>query len=470
MRQNPSVAVFGYQPNNGSLTVSAPTANDVVEIFFVPTAEALRLAGKSEDTSPVLLARTNIQTGQLAVFPLRTVGDGFLQPKYSQIRAITMVMPAPLSIDDDAGDWLSLQPRGLLRDFQFGLGFPKEYRVIVDTIEAKSACTRIDISPTAATAVQGDALTISATDFENIRAELDRITSRANAASSRVKSASVTNSLATALGIDHVAVRRGTHPVTQLLADAAADADLDLSDEEQSMVLETVVTESAHLAREQPDRLAKLRNDIELVSLEVLIERFETALSARKGESFWQSFFAENPFALHLAFGLPVLRVQEQASVGGKKLDGSGEKITDFLVKSAMTGNIGLFEIKKPGTRLLSASTYRAGIYGPSTELAGSINQALDQKYQLERSLLVLKDTTHEYDLQSYAVRCCLIIGTSPVDADEVKSFELLRNDSRSVDVVTFDELLEKLRQLRILLAGAAVTTDPDADPPVGED
>ncbi|MEA3808766.1 DUF4263 domain-containing protein [Enterobacter hormaechei] len=70
-------------------------------------------------------------------------------------------------------------------------------------------------------------------------------------------------------------------------------------------------------------------------------------------ESKWQSFFLENPFILSLAFAVPAMLVQGQAYAGGKRLNGSGGKFSDFLYASASTGNLGLIEIKKPQTELL---------------------------------------------------------------------------------------------------------------------
>ena len=42
-----------------------------------------------------------------------------------------------------------------------------------------------------------------------------------------------------------------------------------------------------------------------------------------------------------------------------------------------------------------------------------------------------------------------------PETDDEQKSFELFRGNSKDVQIVTFDELLEKLVQLRDLLASS---------------
>lgn len=110
------------------------------------------------------------------------------------------------------------------------------------------------------------------------------------------------------------------------------------------------------LAESEPRSLLALKNDIELITLNQLIERYQEMLGKGLTESKWQSFFLENPFILSLAFAVPAMLVQGQAYAGGKRLNGSGGKFSDFLYASASTGNLGLIEIKKPQTELLGKS------------------------------------------------------------------------------------------------------------------
>lgn len=100
------------------------------------------------------------------------------------------------------------------------------------------------------------------------------------------------------------------------------------------------------LAESEPRSLLALKNDIELITLNQLIERYQEMLGKGLTESKWQSFFLENPFILSLAFAVPAMLVQGQAYAGGKRLNGSGGKFSDFLYASASTGNLGLIEIK----------------------------------------------------------------------------------------------------------------------------
>ena len=126
---------------------------------------------------------------------------------------------------------------------------------------------------------------------------------------------------------------------------------------------------------------------------------------------------------MSLAFGYPIIKIQQQSSVGGRKISGGGDKIADFVVKNSMTNNTAIIEIKTPQEKLLNAQPYREGVYTPSTELSGSINQALDQKYRFEREIAQIKENSRIHDIETYSVHCCLIIGTIPTTEDRHKSF-----------------------------------------------
>jgi hypothetical protein len=137
-----------------------------------------------------------------------------------------------------------------------------------------------------------------------------------------------------------------------------------------------------------------------------------------------------------------------QVSVGGRKFSGSGDKISDFAVKAAASGNLALIEIKVPETPLLETRAYRSDLYAPAREISGAVNQVLDQRYQLQKSITVLKDTSGIWEVESYAVQGLVIAGRTPTGRAQLKSFELFRNGLKSVMVITFDELLSKLEQL----------------------
>jgi hypothetical protein len=56
------------------------------------------------------------------------------------------------------------------------------------------------------------------------------------------------------------------------------------------------------------------------------------------------------------------------------------------------------------------------------------------------------------HDLEAYAVRCAVIIGMMPPKPEQKRSLELFRNNLHDTLIVTFDELLQKLRHLHTFL------------------
>lgn len=454
---------------DGSLEVEEVHPN-FVEVYFVPPERNLVEAGldpKKANSYRTKLLEINGQHKCLTIYPISTFGDrsDFLKPKYGQIERITLdetdiisgVGWDATSTPEDVRDVLENLPSTFTKDYAYGLGLAKPYRFIIDAVEELSDCSEIVITSKHTTGPDPDSdgiFYISTQDFEQARVELNKIDRHAQSAVRAVKWTAAYNLLAERIGVPKQDPKTGRHPYRKLFT-AVAEGKQELSEEDQNAVIGALTSHAADIAEDQPEKLAKLRGDIELVTLEALITRYEGMFGENLAEGRWQDFFNENPFILNMAFGYPVIKVRDQASVGGRKLSGDGEKITDFLVKNSLTNNTAIFEIKTPQTPILNKTPFRDGVYTPSADLSGSINQALDQKYQFQKQIAQIKDNTRLYDIESYAVHCCLVIGKTPDGDDRKKSFELFRRNSKDVEIVTFDELLEKLKQLSAFLRAA---------------
>jgi hypothetical protein len=454
---------------DGTLEVEEVHPN-FVEVYFVPPERSLveaDLDPKKANSYRTKLLEINGQHKFLTIYPISTFGDrsDFLKPKYGQIERITLdnadiisgVGWDATSSPEDVRDVLENLPSAFTKDYAYGLGLAKPYRFIIDAVEALSDCTEIVITGEHTTGPDPDRtgiFYISTQDFEQARVELNKIDRHAQSAVRAVKWTAAHNVLADRLGVPKQDPKTGRHPYRKLFT-AVAEGKQELSEEDQNAVIGALTSHAADIAEDQPEKLAKLRGDIELVTLEALITRYEGMLGGNLVEGRWQEFFNENPFILNMAFGYPVIKVRDQASVGGRKLSGDGEKITDFLVKNSLTNNTAIFEIKTPQTLILNKAPFRDGVYTPAADLSGSINQALDQKYQFQKQIAQIKDNSRIYDIESYAVHCCLVIGKTPEGDDRKKSFELFRRNSKDVEIVTFDELLEKLKQLSAFLRAA---------------
>ena len=162
----------------------------------------------------------------------------------------------------------------------------------------------------------------------------------------------------------------GRHRLRKLLTKAVLNDDKNLSEEEQEDVIGIVTRNMRSISESRPERLVRLQNDLELANLEGFIDRFRGMLEEGHGEAVWQEFFDANPFILSLTFGCPIIKVGPQASVGGRKLFGGGEKVTDFLMKNKMTNNAAVVEIKTPGAKLVKRE-FRSGVFFPVRKPVG---------------------------------------------------------------------------------------------------
>jgi len=461
------MARFGDdRPESVILDIRANESAGFIEAFLSPkeppkagSAAADRLA------AGVKLIQLDTGSGLVRIFPKNTNewSEKFLGPKYKKIVAFTLHLTPT---DDYIGgqpvvldEILESLPPGFIRGTAYGLGLLKGCNRLIDLIEEHTSCDEIEFVDGESAEVDGTIFRLGLGRFGAIWAELGRIDDRSNRAAGRVKDAFVHNDLAEALGLEPAEYSLGRHPVSRVIAKAANGIE-ELSDGERNSLVQAMASESAALASTAPEKFQQLRRDIELVSLESLIEAYSAALDAGKSEPYWQRFFNDNAFALQQVFGAPMVNVRSGATVGGRDISGSGDKIADYLFKNSLTNNIALVEIKKPATPLLTSSPYRDGVYGPSTEINGAITQVLDQAYQLTKNLPGLKDSSRQYDLESYAVSCFVVAGRTPTadEANRQKSFELFRSNSRSVTIVTYDEILERLKLLRDFLAPANET------------
>ena len=469
-------------------------SDDHVEVFYTPSKERLERSDLESGRANELRVRLLCIDGRnqsMTVFPVNTLPSSrepysFLKPKYSQIKAITIAdwrdfesdvgeiilgdetMAAidedPL-LDDETRVMMVLEnlPSCFIKDYDYGLGLTKAYRFIVHAVENLTDCTEITITGSHETGVDGSgkAFLIASKDLDRVRRTIDRTMRISQDAVRSVNYGATWNFFAEIVGKPTVPIRTGRSPLRRSITEAILRGEASLSDDEEEAVLDVVAKNTKSMAMSKPDKLANLKKDIELVTLDHLIERYQEMMQTKLQEQRWQEFLDVNSFILGLAFGYPVVKVRGQASVGGHKLSGQGETIADFLVKNSLTNNCAIIEIKTPQTRMFNKGAYRGEVHAPSRELVGAINQALNQKHNFEREIARIKDNSQLYDIESYSVRCCLVVGTIPSDQDLNKSFELFRGNSKHVEIVTFDELLEKLKGLRDLLT----SRDPETKP-----
>lgn len=440
-----------FSPEDLNIEVEEVSPN-CTGVFYLPTLDEIKEAGIDSENASQHRRRVALFSGRdafITIYPIFTLPShpDFLKKKYSQICEISVAVElesAP-STKEEVVECLQKLPQGFIKDIRYGLGLKKEYRTIISAIEehTKNQCLLICDASTGDT--DGEFFHLNLNDYDEMRRACNRITERARKAARITKAAATFNHVAYRLGTEQKALPVDNDSISKMLRIKITDTD--------KQVAMSMVTEDKSVVKQTDSvTLAKLKSDIELVSLERLISSYEDLLNKKTKEGAWQELFNQNPFILSLAFGYPAIIISDQASVGGKRLAGDGEKITDYLIKNGITNNLALIEIKKPSSALLKKTAYRGSVYCASTELTGSVTQVLDQCYHLQQNIASIKNNNRIYDIESYAVNSIIVIGTMPSNEDEKKSFEMYRRNSKNVQIITFDELLLKLKQLHDFL------------------
>jgi hypothetical protein len=175
-------------------------------------------------------------------------------------------------------------------------------------------------------------------------------------------------------------------------------------------------------------------------------------------ESFWQGLLEHHSWALSEIYAYPLVIIRGRAYVGGKTVANQRGSVADFLYRNHLTKNTLVVEIKAPTTDLLEAKEYRNGVYAPSRELAGAAQQLTQNRATFldEYRSLAAADFTTEFSV--YAPSALLVCGRLPSASDPVRmrNLERFRRGLRDVDVVTFDELIDKADLLVRLLEAPA--------------
>ncbi len=190
----------------------------------------------------------------------------------------------------------------------------------------------------------------------------------------------------------------------------------------------------------------KLDDQVE-ISLEQAIDAWQDNCE-NSSEEFWQVLFQKCPAILSQIFPQSMFQLGSKCYVGGKSINNSGGNIVDFIYASKLTGNVVLVEIKTPKTKLLGKK-YRNNVYSISEDLSGSVIQALNYKDQLMKEYYKLSE--NDNDFNAFNPKCLVIagnLGSQLKNRTQYKSFELFRNCTTNVEVITYDELFQRSQDI----------------------
>ena len=460
-----TVPISGFTVSSGHVELTQVSTNKSEVQFHLSASDDLKdgLVSNIEAVPQVFvsssiskcLATFDPDTKTLEIFPMLTWqgNEHTLPDKYEKIKCIRFEDLEYRYAESRATleGMLKKVPKCFLIEHYKGLGFKKEYLSILEAIEEQTDCTKLVVT-NRTDSQNRDEFLITPDVLQKLSREIDNINSRANSARHEMRNTTSYNVVAGLLDKEPRKFRFGRHPIRKLITEAAiSEHNLDV--ETQKELISVIEANARSLIEKIPDKIEKLRGDLELATLDELISKFEKKLTGKlHKEKEWQKFFKNNPIILSLATSYPVIFLQDEASIGGRKLDGKGEKIADYIYKNKLTDNALVVEIKTPQENTLS-SEYRSGVYSIRSPISGAVNQVRDQKYKLIKSLADLKQNAHEsgeeLNLETFSVSCLLVVGKTPDELAKRRSWELFRGGLVDVAVITFDELLEKLKNIR---------------------
>lgn len=252
---------------------------------------------------------------------------------------------------------------------------------------------------------------------------------------------------------------RGIHYGTRNFAIADASA-LVINDQNKANIIRKLLDADLgeevwrQLVQNNPDIATRLANSKLHEDRISVIRTFEHMLSNNElTENDWQDFFEANTWIFGYGLRYQILRViQAQPNYGGATITGAGGQRGDFLTATeAETRFTCLVEIKTPASPLLRYSQYRNGAWGISKELSGAISQVQVNCAQWE-----ISDSRAEQNREqlrgvfTILPKGIVVIGkTSELDSwDKRNSFERFRQELRSPEIITYDELFERAKYI----------------------
>ena len=422
------------------------------------------------NSDPTEVLRFNSDDKLLRIFP-KTTSD---EPQFNKITELQIHpyvwAPDNHSGENDIGEIEAIGlPKGFSAVYRNGLGLLPRYRGFVHNIQDHSPCTKVRFIHTGPEGPDNDGVIFNVTlhRFEKYRMAVERTRRRGRTAARRVIEAEGHNAVADLLGRDLVEPKYTKHEVIRALTEEAATGKvIDAAD--RSRLIDATAEAAPNAAREDPERFGRLRTDIELVSLEALVDRFEDGLESGKNtnEKYWQDFFNTNRFALQQLFSMPIIVEIPQATVRGQGPDGRGARITDFLCANSVTRTAVLVEIKTPATKLMGG-LYRgrgnAEVFRVHNDLIGSIVQIQSQMADVPKHLSEMLRYSPQYEINTQVeVRGAVIAGRlSELSDEQQESFLRFREGFTGISILGYDEVLDRLKGL---LTALKTSPSPNED------
>ena len=216
----------------------------------------------------------------------------------------------------------------------------------------------------------------------------------------------------------------------------AEDVSKNLSSEDREAVQKFL---PGFIASESMKSVNLLKAASQIKSLKELAAELESAIDAKHGESWWQTFIREKILIIQQGY----IKAIEKMNIAV-----GNTKFPDFSLVTH-DGYIDILEIKKPDTSLLKLDQSR-GNYHADTELSRAIIQVENYIENISGH----KDTVRSYILDEFKLNLKVVRPRGIILAGNASSFKtqkekddfrLLAHGLKNITVVTYDELLTRL-------------------------
>lgn len=182
-------------------------------------------------------------------------------------------------------------------------------------------------------------------------------------------------------------------------------------------------------------------------------------------ELLWQKFFEKNTwifgYGLNFFFNSPLEDQKLEQVVAGFNFNSSGKRVDALLKTRGLINSLCFAEIKTPDAPLLKLvkEPYRPESWQISSELSGAVAQIHKTVQKSIKSIGTktdIKDNSGNltgeqvflYQPKSFLIigNLAEFIGDEGINEDKFASFELFRQNLRYPEIITFDELFERVK------------------------
>jgi len=192
------------------------------------------------------------------------------------------------------------------------------------------------------------------------------------------------------------------------------------------------------------------------------LEEFEAQMESKDWvEARWQDFFEREQWVFGYGLDYRIMRqFDREMTIGSGGTDNRDKPVIDHLM--SFNDYTALVEIKTPETPIFKpnrGNKSRAGTWQFSSEFIGAVSQILEQKAEwlsfANSGVHLNKAGTEQLKARTRNAKSILVIGSQKEflqganirDQNIMRdTFELFRRETTNIDIVTFDELLERAK------------------------